>query len=380
MVHEGGSVIQRFAYDPWGARRDPNNWTVKDSRTSFIINRGYTGHEHLDAFGIINMNGRVYDPATGMFMSPDPYVQAPKDWLNYNRYSYCMGNPFKYTDPSGNFWLFRLITGAVGLLFTAVDFITNVIGGQRIDKAAVNAWKSGAVSMWNFGGQIDHAIFGGQNGDKNVVGGQPGSSGNTIYISSGDKVIKFDDLQSMVNYMYNKTNTVNSENPGQVEMVGYQLDNGDGTHSFYVLDWSGNTQEKSKNPYNQRLGLTTYDGKVIMAEFHTHPASYYSGNNRSNAYDGPSSYDQNVATELQVPVYSIGPHSVSVIKPGGIKKDTYFDGLADRDYKKNDSTSPNSSLNFGPTAFQTFTTSELRNVNPFAIAETNEWLSNPTYH
>ena len=56
-------------------------FTVKDSRISFIVNRGYTGHEHLDAFGIINMNGRVYDPLTAMFFSPDPYVQAPGNWL-----------------------------------------------------------------------------------------------------------------------------------------------------------------------------------------------------------------------------------------------------------------------------------------------------------
>jgi len=50
------------------------------------------------------MNGRVYDPATGMFMSPDPFIQSPGDWVNYNRYSYCMGNPMKYTDPSGYAW------------------------------------------------------------------------------------------------------------------------------------------------------------------------------------------------------------------------------------------------------------------------------------
>jgi RHS repeat-associated protein len=105
LVHDGGSIIQRFAYDPWGARRDPNDWNVKDSRTSFIINRGYTGHEHLDAFGIINMNGRVYDPLTAQFFSPDPYVQAPGNWLNYNRYTYCSGNPFRYTDPSGDLQL-----------------------------------------------------------------------------------------------------------------------------------------------------------------------------------------------------------------------------------------------------------------------------------
>jgi len=36
-----------------------------------------------------------------MFFSPDPFVQAPGNWLNYNRYGYCMNNPTNYTDPTG---------------------------------------------------------------------------------------------------------------------------------------------------------------------------------------------------------------------------------------------------------------------------------------
>jgi RHS repeat-associated protein len=102
LTNESGTVLEKYAYDPWGVRRNPDDWSQKDLRTSWITNRGYTGHEHLDAFGIINMNGRVYDPLTAMFFSPDPYVQAPDDWLNYNRYSYVLNNPLKYTDPSGN--------------------------------------------------------------------------------------------------------------------------------------------------------------------------------------------------------------------------------------------------------------------------------------
>lgn len=97
-----GVVKRNYAYDPWGSRRNPANWTEQDNLANLILNRGYTGHEQLDVFGIINMNGRVYDPLTAQFLSPDPFIQAPGDWLNYNRYSYCIGNPLKYTDPTGN--------------------------------------------------------------------------------------------------------------------------------------------------------------------------------------------------------------------------------------------------------------------------------------
>jgi hypothetical protein len=47
------------------------------------------------------MNGRVYEPLTAQFLSPDPYIVFPDNWVSYNRYLYGMGNPFKYTDPSG---------------------------------------------------------------------------------------------------------------------------------------------------------------------------------------------------------------------------------------------------------------------------------------
>ena len=67
-----GTVKERYAYDPWGNRRNPANWTQRDTRTAFLFNRGYTMHEHSPEFSLINMNGRVYDPLTSMFLSPDP--------------------------------------------------------------------------------------------------------------------------------------------------------------------------------------------------------------------------------------------------------------------------------------------------------------------
>jgi RHS repeat-associated protein len=84
-----------------------------------MFDRGFTGHEHLPQFGLINMNslprqhdeGRVYDPFLARFLSPDPFVQAPDYSQNYNRYSYAFNNPLKYTDPDGE-WV-HLVVGAI---------------------------------------------------------------------------------------------------------------------------------------------------------------------------------------------------------------------------------------------------------------------------
>ncbi len=49
------------------------------------------------------MNARLYDPMLGRFLSADDYVQMPENSQNFNRYAYCVNNPLKYSDPSGNF-------------------------------------------------------------------------------------------------------------------------------------------------------------------------------------------------------------------------------------------------------------------------------------
>jgi len=48
------------------------------------------------------MNGRIYDPELGRFLSADPYVQVPEYSQNFNRYSYVLNNPLTYADPSGH--------------------------------------------------------------------------------------------------------------------------------------------------------------------------------------------------------------------------------------------------------------------------------------
>jgi len=101
LVNTSGTVTEEFSYDAWGRRRNAEDWTFVNVPASQTITRGYTGHEHLDGFGLINMNGRIYDPVLGRFAQPDILVQEPNFTQSYNRYSYCMNNPVKFTDPSG---------------------------------------------------------------------------------------------------------------------------------------------------------------------------------------------------------------------------------------------------------------------------------------
>jgi RHS repeat-associated protein len=126
------TLIEEFSYDAWGRRRNPTNWTYTSVPTATNTRHGFTGHEHLDKYALINMNGRVYDPVTGRFLSPDPVLQDPANAQNYNKYSYVLNNPLKYTDPSGN-----VITGGVTL-----NFAPDVKGvSRRMSMASERAWQ-----------------------------------------------------------------------------------------------------------------------------------------------------------------------------------------------------------------------------------------------
>ncbi len=91
--------MERLGYDVWGRRRNPNGFGY--GNVSHTFDRGYTLHEHYDDFGLINMNGRLYDPVLGRMLSPDIAVQDEYNAQAYNRYSYCFNNPLRFTDPSG---------------------------------------------------------------------------------------------------------------------------------------------------------------------------------------------------------------------------------------------------------------------------------------
>lgn len=133
-----GNKLETLSFDPWGRRRNPTNWSFTSVPKSYLFDRGYTGHEHLDRFGLINMNGRVYDPFLARFLSPDPFVQAPTFSQNFNRYSYAFNNPLKYTDPDGNnpLLIAALIGGTANWLFHGAQFNAKGLGYFAIGAGA----------------------------------------------------------------------------------------------------------------------------------------------------------------------------------------------------------------------------------------------------
>ncbi|WP_304343886.1 RHS repeat-associated core domain-containing protein [Chryseobacterium koreense] len=153
-----GAAVEKRYFDAWGnlkAITDADEQLITDENVirnlSLFIDRGYTGHEHLQNMGLINMNARIYDPILRKFLSPDNYVQDPFNTQNYDRYSYVLNNPLLYIDPSGN----EILIGTAILIGIAVGImangIANMINGipfwYGMGKAGVMGGVTAAISF-----------------------------------------------------------------------------------------------------------------------------------------------------------------------------------------------------------------------------------------
>ena len=173
--------VDYYSFDAWGRERNPNTF-LYDNVPSHSFSRGFCMHEHYRDFGLINMNGRMYDPYTSIFLSPDNYIQAPDNSQSFNRYAYCLNNPLKYTDPDGEFW--HIIAGAaIGGISNLAFNWNNCDGWQDYVSyfaigaaagglgAAVGGYVFSAMPVSGFvGGAVSGAVSGATSGFFNGYG------------------------------------------------------------------------------------------------------------------------------------------------------------------------------------------------------------------
>ncbi|MCS6997640.1 MAG: hypothetical protein NZ533_11990 [Casimicrobiaceae bacterium] len=135
LTDAGGVLVERSGFDPWGKRTDYQTWAPPAPNTFVpggsgaggntqavtFTKRGYTGHEHVDEFGFVHMNGRLYDPELGRFFSADPTMQFPESTQGFNRYAYAGNNALSNVDPSG-FSFFKKLLKVIGWAMQFVSF------------------------------------------------------------------------------------------------------------------------------------------------------------------------------------------------------------------------------------------------------------------
>jgi len=137
ITNEAGGVAERLSYDAWGKRRNTDGTDDVANVLTSQTTRGFTGHEMIDEVDLVNMNGRVYDPVLGRFISADPFIHEVTNSQDLNRYSYVHNNPLSYTDMNGygffksigsffkKFWKPLL---AIAVAVVAAHFLPAILG------------------------------------------------------------------------------------------------------------------------------------------------------------------------------------------------------------------------------------------------------------
>ncbi|WP_158578884.1 RHS repeat-associated core domain-containing protein [Spongiactinospora rosea] len=140
----GTALVDSTAYDPFGEVVAQNGARRR---------LGFQGEYTDPQTGKVNMLARWYIPGTGGFASRDDVTLSPYPSANLNRYTYAMGDPLAYTDPSGNCPIcipLLFAAGRVGgqlLLRRLAQRGATQVGKRLLSKTGQAAKRTGARAM-----------------------------------------------------------------------------------------------------------------------------------------------------------------------------------------------------------------------------------------
>lgn len=169
LTDAGGNLTQHYEYYAYGQDR----YTY--SATAFPVTRRYTSQSKDDETGLYCYGARYYDPELGRFIQPDTAIPNLFNPQCLNRYSYCLGNPLKYLDPTGhetywegvgNVWLgyydasAELVKGTVSIVIHPVNTISGVATAVSHPISTGEAIINGVAADWNSGTRGQGKIVG----------------------------------------------------------------------------------------------------------------------------------------------------------------------------------------------------------------------------
>ncbi len=93
LTDASGNPVTSVEYYPFGG------FDITGENERYL----FTGQE-VDSTGLYYYKSRYYDLETGRFLTQDSWAGNQRRPQTLNKYVYCLNNPLRYQDPSGNVW------------------------------------------------------------------------------------------------------------------------------------------------------------------------------------------------------------------------------------------------------------------------------------
>jgi RHS repeat-associated protein len=154
---------------------------------------GYTGHRHEQDMGLVDANGRFYDPKLGIFLSADPVGPFGGGSPRMNRYAYVGYDPVNFVDPTGTIGVTAVLVFGPVLLALLPPTLNYLATGNFSYDYDEDTWKGLASILGGIGagvgcglaaGPVAGAFCAGLVGSGISAGFSPGSSASDVALAA----------------------------------------------------------------------------------------------------------------------------------------------------------------------------------------------------